>query len=209
MGLKQFYEDKVLARLITCACANPRIRELREQIVPLAEGRVFELGLGGGLNQAFYDRSRVTRFAGVDPGASLLERAREAAKEKGWQADIRQGYGEEIPFEDASFDTVVSTYTLCSVADQAKVLGELRRILRPGGKLLYLEHGHAPDSGPARWQRRLEPVWKRVMGNCHLTRPVGSAVSCAGFSVEPMGRQYVPGLPRWAGWTEWGVGWKS
>lgn len=209
MGLKQFYEDKVLARLITYACANARIMELREQIVPLADGRVFELGLGGGLNQAFYDRSRVTRFAGVDPGASLLERAREAAKEKGWQADIRQGYGEEIPFEDESFDTVVSTYTLCSVADQAKVLGELSRILRPGGKLLYLEHGHAPDSGPARWQRRLEPVWKRVMGNCHLTRPVGSAVGCAGFSVEPMGRQYVPGLPRWAGWTEWGVGWKS
>jgi SAM-dependent methyltransferase len=209
MGLKSFYEDKILSRMITCACADPKIMELRAQIVPLAEGRVFELGVGGGLNQRFYDRSRVLYFAGIDPGAKLLENARAAAREKGWEADIRPGHGETIPFDDETFDTVVSTYTLCSVADHARVLGELRRILRPGGKILFLEHGHAPDHGPANWQRRLEPVWKRVMGNCHLTRPVSGAVGEAGFTVEQMGQQYVPGMPRWAGWTEWGAGWKS
>lgn len=209
MGLKAFYEDRILSRLITCACADPKIMELRSQIVPLAEGRVFELGCGGGLNQQFYDATRVRQFAGIDPGASLLDRARAAAREKGWEADIREGRGEAIPFPDESFDTVVSTYTLCSVADQAQVLSELRRILRPGGKVLFLEHGRAPDRSPAKWQRRLEPVWKRLMGNCHLTRPVSAPVSEAGFSVEPMGREYIPGLPRWAGWTEWGVGWKA
>jgi ubiquinone/menaquinone biosynthesis C-methylase UbiE len=209
MGLKGFYEDKVLSRLITRTCADPKIMELRTQIVPLAEGRVFELGVGGGLNQQFYDRSRVTGFAGIDPGARLLDHARTAAREKGWDADIRHGRGEEIPFDDESFDTVVSTYTLCSVAEQARVLAELRRILRPGGKILFLEHGRAPDRGPAKWQRRLEPVWKRAMGNCHLTRPVNSAIGEAGFAVEPMGQQYVSGLPRWAGWTEWGAGWKT
>jgi ubiquinone/menaquinone biosynthesis C-methylase UbiE len=209
MGLRSFYGEQVLPRVIKLACGDPKIMELRAQLVPLAEGRVFELGVGGGLNQRFYDPERVTSFAGLDPGAKLLDYARSAAREKGWQADIRAGRGEAIPFPDESFDTVVSTYTLCSVDDQAQVLAELRRILRPGGKILFLEHGAAPDSKPAKWQRRIEPVWKRVMGNCHLTRPVGRAVRDAGFTVEGMGQQYVPKMPRWAGWTEWGTGWKQ
>jgi ubiquinone/menaquinone biosynthesis C-methylase UbiE len=206
MGLKSLYENQVLARFVRCACGDPKIMELRAQLVPLAEGSVFELGVGGGLNQQFYDATRVTRFAGIDPGAKLLDYARAAAREKGWTADIREGRGEAIPFPDASFDTVVTTYTLCSVDDQARVLAELRRILRPGGRILFLEHGSAPDEGPARWQRRIEPVWKRAMGNCHLTRPVGQAVRDAGFSVEPMGERYMPKMPRWAGWMEWGTG---
>jgi SAM-dependent methyltransferase len=208
MGLKSFYEDKILSRFIKCACGDPKIMELRGQLIPLAEGRVFELGVGGGLNQPFYDTGRVTEFAGIDPGAKLLDYARSAARTKGWQADIREGRGEAIPFADASFDTVVATYTLCSVTDQAQVLAELRRILRPGGKFLFLEHGAAPDRDAAKWQRRIEPVWKRAMGNCHLTRPVAGAIADAGFAVEGMGRQYIPKMPRWAGWTEWGVGWK-
>lgn len=208
MSLKSFYEDKVLSRFIKCACGDPKIMELRAQLIPLAEGRVFELGVGGGLNQPFYHPARVTSFAGIDPGAKLLDYARAAAKEKGWEADIRQGRGEAIPFDDASFDTVVSTYTLCSVDDQAQVLKELRRILKPGGKILFLEHGRAPDRGPARWQRRIEPVWKRVMGNCHLTREVAGAVKNAGFTVEGLGQNYMPKMPRWAGWMEWGAGWK-
>jgi SAM-dependent methyltransferase len=209
MGLKSFYEDQVLARFVKCACGDPKIMELRAQLVPLAESRVFELGVGGGLNQQFYDSARVTAFAGIDPGGKLLDYARAAAREKGWEADIRQGRGEAIPFDDASFDTVVSTYTMCSVDDQAQVLKELRRILKPGGKLLFLEHGRSPDRGPARWQRRIEPVWKRVMGNCHLTREVAGAVKGAGFTVESMGQHYMPGMPRWAGWMEWGTGWKQ
>lgn len=208
MGFKSFYEDHVLARFIKCACGDPKIMELRAQLVPLAEGRVFELGVGGGLNQAFYDPARVTYFAGIDPGTKLLDFARTAAKAKGWEADIRAARGEAIPFDDESFDTVVSTYTLCSVDDQAQVLRELRRILKPGGKILFLEHGRSPDPGPAKWQRRIEPVWKRVMGNCHLTREVGGAVRDAGFSVEGMGQHYMPKMPRWAGWMEWGAGWK-
>jgi ubiquinone/menaquinone biosynthesis C-methylase UbiE len=208
MGLKSFYEDAVLARFIKCACGDRQIMELRAKLVPLAEGRVFELGVGGGLNQPFYDAARVTRFAGIDPGAKLLDYARSAAAEKGWEADIREGRGEAIPFPDDSFDTVVSTYTLCSVDDQAQVLRELRRVLRPGGRVLFLEHGRAPDRGPAKWQRRIEPIWKRAMGNCHLTREVSAAVREAGFAVEGMGQRYLPKMPRWAGWTEWGTGWK-
>lgn len=205
MGLRNWYEEHVLSRFIKCACGDPKIMELRSKLVPLAEGRVFELGVGGGLNQPFYDTAKVTAFTGIDPGGKLLDYARDAAREKGWEADIRQGRGEAIPFPDGSFDTVVSTYTLCSVENEGQVLSELRRILKPGGRLLYLEHGRAPDPGPARWQRRIEPAWKRVMGNCHLTRPVGSAVGDAGFAVDPLGQQYMPKMPRWAGWMEWGT----
>ncbi|QDM40382.1 class I SAM-dependent methyltransferase [Altererythrobacter sp. TH136] len=209
MGLKTFYEEAILSRLIRCACGDPKIMRLRAKLVPLAEGKVFELGVGGGLNQPFYDPQRVTAFAGIDPGANLLDLAKQAALEKGWESDIRHGHGEDIPFADDSFDTVVSTFTMCSVDDQRQVLAELLRILRPGGRFLYLEHGRAPDPAPARWQRIIEPAWKRMMGNCHLTRPVSSAIADAGFAIQPAGERYLEKMPRWVGWMEWGVGIKQ
>jgi len=209
MGLGNWYEEVLLSRFIRRACGDPKIAELRKGIVPLAEGRVFELGVGGGLNQPYYDAAKVTHFFGIDPGGKLLEFARAEAEKKGWQADIRQGVGEAIPFEDNSFDTVVCTYTMCSVDDQAQTLREMRRILKPGGRLLYLEHGVAPDAGPARWQRRIEPVWKRAMGNCHLTRPVTPAVREYGFAIEASDQKYMDKMPRWAGFMQWGIGVKA
>ena len=209
MGFKGWYEEAVLPRMIKCACSAPEIMELRQKVVPRASGAVFEIGCGGGINQRFYDTARVTSYAGIDPSPKLLDYARSAAQAKGWSADIRQGVGEAIPFPDASFDTAVCTYTLCSVEDPDQVLGELRRILKPGGRLLFLEHGRSPDAGPARWQRRIEPVWKRLMGNCHLTRPVGAAVAGADLAVTPLGQQYNPKMPRWAGWMEWGEATKA
>ena len=209
MGFRGWYEETILPRFIKCACADPKIAELRERVVPLAEGRVFELGVGGGLNQQFYDAEKVTGYAGIDPSGKLLDYAREAAKEKGWDADIRMGFGEDIPFDDESFDTVVCTYTLCSVNDQAQSLREMRRILKPGGKLLFLEHGRADDPKTVKWQKRIEPVWKRVMGNCHLTREVAGAVSGQGFTLESTQHQYMEKTPRWAGFMEWGVGVKA
>ncbi len=117
--------------------------------------------------------------------------------------------GENIPFRDATFDTVVCTFTLCSVDDPAQVMSEMRRILRPGGRLLFLEHGRAPDADVARWQDRIEPVWKRMAGNCHLTRPIGAALRGAGFEVEPLGQGYLPKAPKFAAWNEWGIARKA
>lgn len=205
MGFKTFWDAHVVPRMIRCACASEAVMELRAGVVPKAQGRVFELGCGGGLNQQFYDPARVTGFAGVDPSAKLLDYAREEAEKKGWKADIREGVGEDIPFGDATFDTVVCTYTLCSVEDPAKVLSELHRILKPGGQLLFLEHGLSPDAGVAKWQRRIEPWWKPAMGGCHLTRAVTAPLLAAGFAVEQPGHLYMPGMPRWASWMEWGA----
>ncbi|QFT78016.1 putative methyltransferase YcgJ [Erythrobacter sp. THAF29] len=205
----QWYDAHIMPRLVTCACSQGQVMKRRSMLVPLARGDVFELGCGGGLNQQFYDPAGISSFSGIDPHAGLLEEAREAALAKGWNADIRQGVGEAIPFPNAQFDSVVCTFTLCSVEDSAQVLSEIRRILKPGGSALFLEHGRAPDPGVARWQDRIEPVWKRLAGGCHLTRPIGSAFRGAGFDVEPLGQGYLPKAPRFAGWNEWGVARKS
>ena len=209
MGLGDWYDETILPKIIAAGCASEEVSELRRHIVPLATGRVFEIGCGGGYNQPFYQRDAITHFAGIDPNGSLLETARKSAEEQGWQADMRQGFGEDIPFEDASFDTVVCTYTLCSVNSQKQVLSEMRRILKPGGRLLFLEHGKAPDPGPAKWQRRIEPVWKILMGNCHLCRDVSDAIRPAGFEVEQIGQEYFGKAPKWAGWMEWGIAQKQ
>ncbi|MGY6551977.1 MAG: class I SAM-dependent methyltransferase [Erythrobacter sp.] len=209
MGLGQWYEANIMPRLITCACSQGQVMKRRSAVVPQARGRVFELGCGGGINQQFYDASAITSYAGIDPHEKLLEGARAAARDKGWAADLRQGMGEAIPFDDASFDNVVCTFTLCSVSDPARVLSELRRILRPGGTVLFLEHGAAPDRSVARWQGRIEPVWKRIAGGCHLTRPISDAFAAGGFAVERLGEGYTPQAPRFAGWMEWGAAHKA
>ncbi len=209
MGLTNWYEANVMPRLITCACSQGQVMKRRAAVVPLARGDVFELGCGGGINHEFYDRAAIASYAGIDPHQGLLEGTRAAAQAKGWAADLKQGRGEAIPFVDASFDCVVCTFTLCSVDDPAQVMREMRRILRPGGKALFLEHGRAPDSDVLNWQERIEPVWKRLAGGCHLTRPISSALAGAGFTIAPLGEGYTPKTPRFAGWMEWGVAHKS
>ena len=205
MGLGDWYDANVMPHLIRCACSNKQLMKRRSKIVPLANGDVFELGCGGGINQEFYDVDAVTSYAGIDPHEKMLETAREAAAKKGWDVDMRQGIGEDIPFDDSSFDTVVCTFTLCSVQEPSKVLSEMRRILRPGGQALFLEHGRAPDRSVAKWQDRIEPVWKHLAGGCHLTRPISSAFSNAGFEVDQLGKGYMPKTPKWAMWNEWGA----
>jgi ubiquinone/menaquinone biosynthesis C-methylase UbiE len=205
MGLGSWYERTIMPKLITCACSQGQVMKRRAAIVPQAKGDVFELGCGGGINQEFYDAAAVTSYAGIDPHEGLLEGARAVAHKKGWPADIRAGVGENIPFPDGFFDTAVCTFTLCSVQNPGRVLSELRRILRPGGQALFLEHGRAPDAKVAKWQDRIEPFWKPMAGGCHLTRPITSAVSASGFEVEPVGEGYTPGAPKFAGWMEWGV----
>ena len=203
--MASWWERHGVPRLIKCACSQGQIMKVRSKVVPNATGDVLELGCGGGINMEFYDPARVTSFAGLDPSPELLTMSVAAAAARGIEADIREGVGEAMPFESGQFDTVVTTFTLCSVGDQAAVLNEIRRVLKPGGTALFLEHGAAPDAGVAKWQRRIEPVWKRVGGNCHLTRPISEAYEKAGFAVDRQAAAYIPKTPRPFGWTEYGA----
>lgn len=203
--MANWWEKHAVPRLIKCACSQGQIMKARSRIVPLAAGHVLELGCGGGINLEFYDAARVTSFTGLDPSPELLAMSRAAAQAHGLDADIHGGVGEAMPFGDAHFDTVVTTFTLCSVQDPAAVLAEVRRVLKPGGTALFLEHGRAPDAGVAKWQRRVEPVWRRIGGNCHLTRPIADGYAQAGFDVDRQGAAYMPKTPRIFGWIEYGA----
>jgi ubiquinone/menaquinone biosynthesis C-methylase UbiE len=189
---------------IDCACSAKQISQQRARIVPEAKGRVLELGMGSGLNLPFYDAGKVSLLQGVDPSEPLRRKAEHAARPSGLRVEILPGRAEALPFEAGVFDTVVCTFTLCSVQDPLAALHEARRVLKPGGRLLFCEHGLAPDAGVAAWQRRIEPVWKRIAGGCHLTRPVAAAIAAAGFRLERREAAYLPKTPRWAGWNEWG-----
>ena len=202
--MASFYERHLLPRLIGCACGARPIQRQRAKVVPDARGRVLELGIGSGLNLAFYDPAKVASVTGVDPSDALRARARAAPRPAGLEVEILGGQAESLPFEPASFDTVVCTFTLCSVGSPASALAEARRVLKPGGRFLFSEHGLAPDLAVQRWQRRLEPLWKRLAGGCHLTRPVAGTIEQAGFAIESVESMYLPGAPRAMGWSEWG-----
>lgn len=202
--MASLYDRFVLPRFLKCACASPPVMKQRAKVVPKAEGRVLELGIGMGLNLALYDADRVESVTGVDPAAELRAIAEAAPRDPRLSVRVENGTAESLPFEPGDFDCVVCTFTLCSVHTPNAALAEARRVLKPGGRFLYCEHGLAPDPGVAKWQRRIEPVWKALAGGCHLTRPVTAAVAAAGFRLDRHDSMYLPGAPRFAGWSEWG-----
>lgn len=195
-----WYERHLLPWLIDVACGVAPIRRQRLLVIPRAEGRVLEVGIGTGLNVPLYDRTRVTTVVGVDPALHRLARRRiEAA---GLDVQLMGLSAEALPAPDASFDTVVSTYTLCSIPDVAAALREMRRVLKPGGRLLFAEHGLAPDAGVAAWQRRLNPLWSPLAGGCRLDRDIPALLREAGFDVDVQSR-YLRG-PRFVSYHYWG-----
>lgn len=199
-----WYGRHVSPRLLCWACSTPGITQVRRRVVPLASGRVLELGAGGGLNLPFYRREAITELHGLDPSPELSLRAMRAAAVLGWPLRMHAGVAEALPFGDAEFDTVVCTFTLCSVQSPDAALDEVRRVLRPGGRLLFAEHGLAPDPAVARWQQRVDPLWERLAGGCHLARHAPSAIRSAGFSLT-LEESYAAGVPRLAAWCSVGA----
>ena len=197
-----WYDRHLLPWLLDFACAMPVIAAQRRQVIPQASGRVLEIGIGTGLNLRYYDRAKVEALVGIDPARQMHRLARRRSERAGLPVDLRQLEAERLPLESASFDSVVCTYTLCSVADPAAALAEMRRVLRPGGRLLFAEHGLAPDADVARWQYKLEPYWSRIAGGCHLTRDVPLLLRDAGFRAN-VDRAYIA-WPRSLGYNFWG-----
>ena len=202
--MTSFYDRHIMPRLIGCACGAKPITYQRRKVVPKAAGKVLELGIGGGMNLVHYDSAQVTSVSGVDPSAELRAIAEKAPRAEGLKVDIQDGTAEALPFADASFDCVVCTFTLCSVASPPAALAEAKRVLKPGGRFLFCEHGLAPDPKVANWQAFIEPLWKRLAGGCHLTRPVGQTIAAAGFTLTDLHSMYLPNTPKSVGWNEWG-----
>jgi ubiquinone/menaquinone biosynthesis C-methylase UbiE len=161
-------------------------------LVPNAKGIVLEAGIGSGLNMPFYSND-VTKLYGVDPSPELLRMARERAASMLFPVTLLEREAEHIPLAGESVDTVVVTWSLCSIANPEAALRELRRVLRPGGTFIFVEHGLAPEAGVRKWQNRLTPVWKRFAGGCHLNRPVADLIRNAGFTITDLRTEYLPG----------------
>jgi ubiquinone/menaquinone biosynthesis C-methylase UbiE len=186
-----FYQDQIVPLLINLAMRQRSLADYRRRVVPAAEGRVLEIGVGSGLNLPFYSQ-RVRQVIGLEPSPKLIALARRTQRAAA-SAQFIEGSAEEIPLKDGTIDTVVMTWTLCSIPDASRALGEIRRVLKPGGRLLFAEHGRAPEPNVARWQDRLTPMWKRFAGGCHLNRAVGSLIEAAGFAFDRCETGYMRG----------------
>ena len=198
-----WYERNILPAALDFACGMPMISRMRELVVPRAQGRVLEVGIGTGLNMRYYDKSRITHITGLDPGLQMHPLALERIAQAGLDVTLVGLSAEKIPLPDASFDTVLITYTLCTIPNPHAALLEMHRVLAPHGKLLYCEHGQAPDASVQRWQKRLQPLWGKVAGGCHLGRDMPALLRDAGFALPDLQTRYVAG-PRPLTFHYWG-----
>lgn len=199
-----FYDKVVLPRFIRCACSAKPIMKQREKVVPSASGTVLEIGIGPGLNLPFYDPAKVQRLIGLDPSVESWKLAGKRAAEVDFDVDFIGLPGEEIPLEDDSVDTVVVTYSLCTIPDPVAALRGMARVLRPGGSLVFSEHGKAPDAEVLKWQDRINPLWRRLAGGCNLNRDIPALLGEGGFALTTLEQDYMPKTPRFAGYTYWG-----
>lgn len=200
-----FYEDKVLPHLLHLACGNQVVDRQRAKVVPEARGRVLEIGMGSGLNIPHYDPDKVELVWGLEPSEGMRRKARKSVA--GAPFDVRwlDLPGEEIPLEDNSADTVVLTYTLCTIPDWDRALEQMRRVLKPGGQLLFCEHGSAPDENVRKWQDRINPLWRKLAGGCNVNRAIPRLITGAGFGIDRMDTGYLPKTPKFAGFNYWGA----
>jgi len=199
-----FYDTKILPFLIDKACGIGPIQAQREIVVPQARGEVLEIGIGSGLNLPFYNTAKVSRVWGLEPSAEMREKAAKVAAKAAVPVSFLDLPGEEIPLESQSVDTVLVTYTLCTIPEVAAALLQMRRVLKPDGKLIFCEHGQAPDASVRRWQDRLNPIWGKFSGGCHLNRPIDALVKQAGFEIETLDTGYIAS-PKFAGFNYWGT----
>lgn len=203
MGL---YDKYILPKFLNCACGSKPINYQRQKVVPLAKGKVLDIGIGSGLNIPFYNSDQIDKVIGIDPSHELIELAKELANDSKASIELVIGSAESIPYPDNFFDTVLVTYTMCTISNVAIANKEMWRVLKDDGRLIFCEHGLAPDKKISKWQNRIDPFWGKIAGGCHLNRDIQKLITDAGFSFESLDKMYIPSTPKFAGYNYWGIG---
>jgi ubiquinone/menaquinone biosynthesis C-methylase UbiE len=198
------YREHVLPHLVHFACGLKPIMRQREKVMPLAQGCVLEIGVGSGLNFAYYDARKVSKVIGLDPSPEMTRKAARSARRLPMEVEFVNAPAESIPLASGSVDTALVTYALCTIPEIGLALREISRVLRPGGRLVFCEHGLAPDANVRKWQDRMTPVWKRLAGGCHLNRDIPALIEQGGFRIVSMETLYLPGW-RPATFNYWGI----
>jgi ubiquinone/menaquinone biosynthesis C-methylase UbiE len=200
------YDKYILPKFLNCACGSKPINYQRQKVVPLAKGKVLDIGIGSGLNIPFYNSDQIDKVIGIDPSYELIELAKELANDSKASIELVIGSAESIPYPDNFFDTVLVTYTMCTIPNVAIANKEMWRVLKDDGRLIFCEHGLAPDKKISKWQNRIDPFWGKIAGGCHLNRDIQKLITDAGFSFESLDKMYIPSTPKFAGYNYWGIG---
>ena len=198
------YEKYVLPKFLNCACGSKPVSYQRKKVVPLAEGKVLEIGIGSGLNLPFYDKAKIDEIWGLDPSEELSEMAKQVADEESMEVKFISSGAEDIPLPDNYFDCVLVTYTMCTIPEVQRANQEIRRVLKDDGKMIFCEHGEAPDQNIRKWQNRINPLWGKMAGGCNINRKIPSLIQESGFDIIEMEEMYLPNTPKIAGYNYWG-----
>ena len=198
------YDKYLLPKFLNCACGSKPVEYQRKKVVPYAEGVVLEVGIGSGLNIPFYDKSKISKIWGLDPSEELSAMAKRVAEENSIDINFISGGAEEISLPDNFFDTALVTYTMCTIPEVIRANIEIKRVLKETGKLIFCEHGVAPDENIAKWQSRIDPIWRKFAGGCHLNRDIPSILEDSGFKIIELDQMYLPNTPKVAGYNYWG-----
>lgn len=199
-----WYDRVILPKLVHCACGSRPVTRQRQKLVPEATGRVLEIGVGTGLNLPFYNTEQVDYVMALDPSRESWELAQRTLPPLSLDVRYLEAGAERIPLDDHCIDTIVMTYSLCTIPEIPASLQEMRRVLAPGGTLLFCEHGRAPDARVYNWQRRINPLWKRIGGGCHLDRDIPTLLTTNGFQLDDLQQMYLPGW-KFASYNYWGA----
>ena len=200
-----FYDKYILPKVLNCACGSKPFNYQRDKIVPLADGVVLDIGIGSGLNIPFYNKTKIKYLYGLDPSKELLNIAKLSAKEKKIEIEFLECGAEDIPLPDKSIDTVLITFTMCTIPDVTLSNSEIMRVLKDDGKLLFCEHGLAPDTSVAKWQNIINPLWNKIAGGCNLNRNIPELITSSGLRISNMEEMYLPSTPKFAGYNYWGT----
>ncbi len=202
--IKTAYENYVLPKMLNCCCSTKPISYQRKKIVPEASGTILEIGIGSGLNIPYYQKSRVNKVIGLDPSEQLCKMAKKTADDNNFSIDFLVNGAEEIELPSNSIDTILLTYTLCSIPEPYIALKEIMRVMKSDGRILFCEHGIAPDEVVQKWQNRINPLWGKLFGGCNINRDIPNILKNGGFKINSLDKMYLPSTPKIVGYNYWG-----